>query len=165
MSDDDQECFACENGIEAYIEQAHEHIAQYGWTIVGVMSDPVFVYSVGMSQFGLPEIMLVGNFPPMMMQQMVNTIGFYMKDKGALKNLERVEGLFGCPVIFRELTKADIVANCGMMTNILGTELDCRMLHAIFPDKHGRFPWEPPSVEGQMALKMTYVSPVAAALH
>lgn len=62
-------------------------IAEHGQMVMGVFPaaddpDPVtgFHYTIGNAEKGLPELLMIGNFPPRLAQPVLNQIGAMMRD-------------------------------------------------------------------------------------
>lgn len=139
-----ESCVVCEEGWEAYEKQASETIKKFGWMLQGVgASDttPPFVYSVGLSQFNLPEIILVGPFPQEIAAKLVNLVGFKMRANGAFQDWSRsheITQMFS--VVFRELSKESTEEYCTRVVSFFGEGK--KVLQLFLPDKNGQFPWD-----------------------
>ena len=136
--------------------------------IQGVIAEPRYIYTIGLSRFDLPEIMMVGRFSTSTLGlPLVNHIGHLMHVHGIrFVDAENSNKFFeNVPVHFRELADTSIRQHCGMLFNLLG-ESDYRLLQVMLPDRQLRMPWEIDSgVPDQLELNLVYKTPIIRYLH
>ena len=68
------------------IREMRRNIDSHGQHLVHVMPEghtkPAFVYTIGNTDRGLPELLLIGNFPPHVAGQVLNELGMKMREGG-----------------------------------------------------------------------------------
>ncbi len=139
-----ERCVICEEGWDAYRAKTLDLISKFGWVVQGVggsETSPPFLYSVGLCQLGLPEIIVVGAFPPNLVKKLINNVGNKMKTSGAFVDWSRsIEITKMFSVVFRELSAEAATEHCRMVAEFFGTGR--KVLQLILPDKDGKFPWD-----------------------
>lgn len=129
--------------VDAYQGKIAGIIAEHGWMIQGVgggPDSPTFSYTIGLTEFGHPELLMVG-LDPRTAQSLLNTMGATVKNLGrAYSPGDRVaEVIAGFDVLLRgpiDPVKAQLI----QALNMYG-EIDA--LQVLWPDAEGRFPGEP----------------------
>ena len=133
--------------LRDHLEDAvRANIADFGWHVMLVRADaegPGFAYSIGLYEsFGQPEILIVG-LGTETMHWMINEIG------GRLKQGERVEAegridwlLEGHDCAMRQVAPAHYRDYLGYARWYYRGD-GFPVLQCAWPDKAGRFPWEP----------------------
>jgi hypothetical protein len=137
-------------------EKLLSDVAKFGWHVVGISAEddlPAFAFSVGLfHNYKHPEILTMG-LPIETMHQMINVIGAGV----------------GSGTIFREDSRyADIIADfdCAFIKvserhyqEHLGYAQwfyqgsDFPVLQCVWPDKQGKFPWDPDFPEALRSLQ------------
>jgi Domain of unknown function (DUF4262) len=141
----------------AGIQRAEATMAQAGWFIQGVMAETQWHYTIGLTRFELPEMMLVGNFPPFFAGGLLNMIAHRMHvhqhrfDDGTISK-DIFENM---SVLFREIAPSELEQRCGKLLEFCGES--ARVIHMLLPDRHGVMPWEAEcEVACQLDLRLTY---------
>lgn len=115
------------------------NIRDYGQQVLSVQGDPMFHYTVGNSQQGLPELLLLGDINPAAACWVLNHLGQTMRSQGA--PLSGDVSLGGeHPVrlvkVSNDRVRNDYTIQAGQY---LGRE-DYEVLQVLLCDKEGRFP-------------------------
>lgn len=134
-----------------YERHVVEDVQRYGWHIVGVEDDPngpAFAYSIGIYHtLKQPEIIIFGLGDIKTMGQVINAVGNEMRqgmkfDEGQESN--RILEKYSC--MFRHVDK-------GFYPDYLGYAMwyyrpeDFPVLQCVWPDRIGRYPWQPEFTE------------------
>lgn len=127
-------------------DRVDDKIATHGQFLMAVFSEPdegkpAFIYTIGNSELGLPELLQIGNFRPEDTGQILNILGERMRDQGCPPEGDiSVGGRF--PVRCRWAgpeAKREYTIQAG---NWLGHE-EYGVVQIIFCDYEGRFPGDP----------------------
>lgn len=160
----DETCAMCDGDgviteakMTAFINQCENTIKEFGWMCQGVMANPPYTYSIGMSRLELPEIIMVG-FSMQVAHKLINHVGMLMKTDHAFTDWSKsTEVINTFPVYFREIQASSIEEHCGGLIRIEGKGK--RMLQLFIPDKAGYFPWQKrctPAFKKQYELNLIY---------
>ena len=145
-------CRACARGIAAVQREIIHDVQRDGWSILGVLgepSSPPFAYSIGLYQtLGQPEIAIVG---------------LPVEDRAPII-LHNIVDLMNEGVTFEDGTESDQVLDryactfCSVHRDFyqeyLGAAiwyyggLDFPVLQCVYPDRKGRYPWQPGASSG-----------------
>lgn len=127
--------------VEPYHRRVMQIIENHGHAVqfVGAgETESQFAYSVGLTLQRRPEIMIVGGFPPEMMQSLINS---------AAKSNEAFADRFVSHtviakhrVVFREVTAAVVPEKARVAVNLFQR---VRVLQMFLSDPKGLFPWQP----------------------
>ncbi|WEM34228.1 DUF4262 domain-containing protein [Xanthomonas phage X1] len=123
-----------------------------GYTMVGVFDpedkDPGFVYTVGLTERGWPEVIMVGNIHPMIAEKLITDLisGWQKKEKFVMGDNE---GL----LVFRDGTEHAIrvveadtgkaLEEYATAVGIFYSDMPVGFVQALIPDRFGRFPDDP----------------------
>lgn len=113
-------------------------IARYGWAVLGVGDDPLFAYTVGLADKGLPEIIVIG-LPMKIAHQFLNELGRRFTSTGVPPLDTNIDDLAkGLP--------AQLIAAPRSETDkyMFASKARCPTYTAVqlaWCDKAGRFPW------------------------
>jgi hypothetical protein len=138
-----------DEGIQHVINTCNERIQKYGFTCMGIGADvdaqppkPPFTYTVGLTQsYGHPELIVFGlPFETAMgvlaeAARRIRSGELVCKDGGTDHKL-----LQGYPATFRAIPSPAVRKHMKVARVIEGD--DIKALQIIWPDAHGRFPWE-----------------------
>jgi hypothetical protein len=134
-------------GIDDFIRQQQQLIDTFGWAVTNIMpteDDPAspFSYTVGLTAHGYPELLIAG-LDPAVSQALLNDLGQRVYDRAErFTHGQRLGDL---------LDGYDAVTIEGPATESLHPgaayarygEDRVRLQQIVWPDPHGRFPWEP----------------------
>lgn len=142
-----------------YLDSVRRHIHRNGWMVQAVVGDevsPIRCYSMGLSNFNHPEIVLIG-FEHLLMTRLINAIGAHVQEGKQYRDWSVVRGIIKhYPVVLREVPP-HIVRECaGLLTRFFP---NARLLQMFLPDANGRFPWQALCQSGYKAqMCLDYVS-------
>lgn len=131
--------------MRAYLSNVVEGVARYGWIVQGVFpTEPGhygFAYTVGLAAKGHPELISFG-LPVEVAQDVLNDLaGRTLAGQTIAPGLPLYDVIVGHPVRFLEVREP--TEHLGMSSLLYGsTEQPVRALQVVFPDRHGRWPWE-----------------------
>ncbi len=122
-----------------------DNIAEFGWHVMLVSGDadgPGFGYSIGLFEaFARPEILIVG-LKAELMHAMINAIGEDLKAGAVFEAERRYAGIVdGFDCAMRAVAPAHYPDYLGYARWYYGGD-DFPVLHCVWPDKAGCFPWE-----------------------
>jgi Domain of unknown function (DUF4262) len=131
-------CWICdhpESTRDDYVNELRAEIRRCGWAVQYVESDRVpFAYTVGLTQDGLPELLITG-VSPRRAVRLLNSVA-----RGAADPLT-----LGAQIAIPSGPLAEIVqvaqpdAHLDMAVEIFGSELEAWQL--VWADRRGRWPW------------------------
>lgn len=127
-------------------------IEKYGFTLVGVFdpegNEPGFVYTIGLTERGWPEVIMIGNIHPMIAEQFLSEmIANWGKAEKVIMgdNLDLIQfqdkSVHPIRVIDVNQNKAEQKYAC--RAKHLYPDRDVKYVQALIPDRFGRFPDEP----------------------
>jgi hypothetical protein len=124
-------------------------VERFGWVVMKVSNDggPDFAYSIGLFRtFGHAELIMFG-LRPDTMHRIINDIGESIR-RGVPVRAGAVSGEFleGYDVTFRAVPKYQYAGHFGWGLSYYGAE-EFPALQVIYPDRHGRWPWQDGVVE------------------
>jgi hypothetical protein len=129
--------------LQQVLDRLESLIARHGVAIVSVgaaRDAPAFSYTVGLSDDGLPELLVTG-LPPEVAQPVLNDLAVRLRRDGALPVSEPLADVFaGMPAVLQEVP----FARCAAYVRVAADRRQgpLRVLQLIWPDAAGRFPWE-----------------------
>lgn len=130
--------------------QVIDDIAQYGWHVIQVAEDdegPAFAFSIGFYRsFGHPEVIITG-LPIDVMHVILNAIGDSLRAGMRFEADGTYDTLLeGYDCTFRPVPKEQYREFLGTaMWYYKGTDFPC--LQCFWPDRAGRWPWDPEASE------------------
>lgn len=97
--------------MQRYFEQLGRLVAEHGWAIQGVMSNPPYSYTVGLADAGLPEVVVMG-LDPRTSQVVLNDVARNLKNGELVLSEERDfdEVFRSFPARFRRLSAQEAAA-------------------------------------------------------
>lgn len=116
------------------------------WGIVGVLGTddhPPFAYTVGLHKIGLPELILVGPLRLDLMEAVINTAGFYLRDN----NMEQFEhgveyiNITNMPSVFLDVPEEQFKEYMFQAEYFYGHR-NFKVQQMCWPDINGKFPWD-----------------------
>jgi hypothetical protein len=129
--------------------QIRERIAKHGWTHIGVFNTeetpadefgPPFTYSVGLTERGMPEIVILG-LPPKMAMGLINDTVHMWTEEGVSAFNVPVQGILkGMPVMYLEVEPEKESWYFSATRRFYGDRV--KPVQMIWPDEDGRFPWQ-----------------------
>jgi hypothetical protein len=132
-----------------------ENIHQFGFSYVGVAAgedhykEPSHIYTVGLVNFGLPELILIGNMNAGTMNYVMQTIGDrWIAQKGySLDEVSDVivhrDGRDPLPLRFAEVAVEPVVEKYMHQHWPAIQQRPLKMVQVIWPDQNGKFPDDP----------------------
>ncbi|MEV0839383.1 DUF4262 domain-containing protein [Actinocatenispora sera] len=127
-----------------------EHVQQHGWSVMMVPADdqgPGWAYTIGLwHSYRMPEVAIFG-LEMAMSHECLNNLGAATRD-GTPLEVEQARA----DVIERYAVQLKLVSQ-GWHRAFFGQTIDfyrrtpIPFLQVVWPDRHGRFPWEPHSDE------------------
>lgn len=125
-----------------------DDVAKHGWHVINVMEEgnlPGFSYSIGLTHtFEHPEVIVFG-LKHSFLHQIVNNIGDEIRaGKSFQAGSDYEDILEGYPCRFRQVPQAIFPKYVGWAIwfhQQNGAEFS--VLQCVWPDREGRFPWEP----------------------
>ena len=121
-----------------------------GFTLIGVFGGPGpdFVYSVGLTARGWPEVILIGSINPAFVEQILTDLisSWFKAEKVILgDNPDMISFADGSSHALRvmEVNKVEALVNYGAQVLFFYPDQDVRFVQALWPDVNGRFPDEP----------------------
>lgn len=121
-----------------------EVVARTGMAIRGVIGsrgDMSWAYSIGRVLGGLPELIVVG----MPLRQCAHLINHVAADWDRVLRGELAEAVQLLPVPERVVATTDYVIDACRFARERGLHDDLQVTQILWPDRTGRFPWDPAS--------------------
>lgn len=141
-------CFECENADRSgYLERLRGGVADRGWLVQGVAGTgpyPPWAYTIGLSGFGLPELVVTG-LPVLAAGELLNDLAAHSLHCAPPEPGERIP-LRGGRLI-EVVALAEPSAHLLYAVALYGPEVRARQL--VHADARGRFPWSPDYRDGQ----------------
>jgi hypothetical protein len=137
---------AFEDRIRQMFAKIDADIEHIGFSMIGVggsPTNPSFVYTIGLTQQGMPEIIMIG-LPYQYAGQAFNDYYDSVR-KGEPEKSGVVEELFNLPVYIGEIENLDLLDGyCGITKRWCESKgLTPRFTQWVWTDKAGKFPWDP----------------------
>jgi Domain of unknown function (DUF4262) len=134
-------CRQCDNPdrpIQKYLDELRETIRKHGWVVQGVEDDRApYSYTIGLHSRGLPELLVTGLYPEFA-ARFLN----HLADDAVRGELftpgERINFL-GRPLV--EIVEVEHPDAHMDFAIALGGP-DVRAMQLVWPDDHGRWPWD-----------------------
>ncbi|MEV0269785.1 DUF4262 domain-containing protein [Hamadaea sp. NPDC050747] len=131
---------------DQYAAQLRQVIAEHGWAIQmvhGDLQDPPFSYTVGLTEAGLPELIILG-LPTNVAGQILNKLA-----RQSLESELDVDARYDLPngdatlpYLIGSVSTANVRRYLKLAT-VLYDRHRIRALQVIWPSKEGRFPQDP----------------------
>jgi hypothetical protein len=122
-------------------EHIDEGIRTHGWAGIGVGGTEIepeipFLYTVGLHDRGMPELLIIGGVSHTIIKQAISAIEATPATDGMV--LDDIEGM---RVILRALpAEAAAKTHTRFSAQYYGKPVDCMQI--VFPDAEGLYPWE-----------------------
>ncbi len=139
-------CWQCDHPgatRQDYLDVLHGTVAKNGWAVQYVETEPPFAYTIGLSDAGLPEL-LVTALPPGQSMRLLNVVADYM--------VRKIEPAPGDTMTFPSDPAVEFVAvtapdaHMGWAVAFHGGPI--RGLQVAWRDEHGHSPWCPDFNQG-----------------
>jgi hypothetical protein len=130
-----------------YLARLREGVADKGWLVQGVEgsgSYPPWAYTIGLSGYGLPELVVTG-LPALAAAELLNDLALHALHASPPAPGERIP-LRGGPLI-EVVPLAEPSAHLVFAVALYGPEI--RALQLVHADRQGRFPWSPDYRDGR----------------
>jgi hypothetical protein len=141
-------CFECENRDRSgYLERLRGGVADRGWLVQGVEGTgpyPPWAYTIGLSGYGLPELVVTG-LPALAAGGLLNNLATRVLRGSPPTAGERIPLPDGPLVEVVELTEPSV--HLVFAAALYGPEI--RALQLVHADAQGRFPWSPDYRDGR----------------
>ncbi|WP_396922587.1 DUF4262 domain-containing protein [Mycolicibacterium sp.] len=134
-------CWLCDHPqatTQDYLDILRRQIAKCGWTVQYVEGRSPFGYTIGLSEVGLPELLVTG-LPPETSLRLLNTVAGYLVHEcvpAPGDTMSLPDGWFAEFVAVAEPT-----AHMGFAVRMCGP--DIRALQLVWHDRDGHSPWCP----------------------
>ncbi|MGV8847815.1 DUF4262 domain-containing protein [Tessaracoccus sp.] len=133
--------------FDEYDQKILDLIHEHGWAIQGVFPTKPgdgagFAYTVGLSGLPAPELIIVG-LPPEVAQGILNDIAATVRDGKRWRAGDRSKDFVvgGLELAFIDVD--DTSEHLGVANRTYPQAAPVPALQVVWPDTHGRFPWEP----------------------
>lgn len=156
---DTEQCITCtdpgdahypllpEADVDSYDLRVAEIMEEHGWLIQGVAprvdaareDGDVFSYTVGLMKWHHPEFIIFG-LPPVAAAAILNALGREVRNGRVYETGRHDEILVGYPAELVEVT--DSTEHLTMANRVFADRRPVPALQIVWPDRHGRFPWE-----------------------
>lgn len=134
-------CWLCDHPEatrQDYADIVRRKTIEHGWAVQYVETDPPFAYTVGLSEAGLPELLITG-LPPERSLLLLNHVGNYM--------VHQIEPAPGDWMTFPDGRSAEFVEVAQPGVHMCWAEALCggpfRGLQIAWRDERGHSPWCP----------------------
>lgn len=134
-------CWSCDHPQathQEYLDLVRQHLVKDGWAVQYVEGPSPYAYTVGLTDAGLPELLLTG-LPPEISLRLLNAVAHYMiheREPAAGDTMSLPDGWFGEFVAVTEPT-----AHLAIVVDLRGPHF--RALQFVWRDTHGHSPWCP----------------------
>jgi hypothetical protein len=110
-----------------------------GYSIVGVMADPPYCYTVGLTQSRMHPEVLIAGLSAQIAHDLLAAIIKRIPDGGQLPVDEPISEIANMPLVLKRMSPKN-----ALIANIARVFYDDKfeMLQMVWPDKNGRFPWQ-----------------------
>jgi hypothetical protein len=122
-------------------------IAQNGWAVVALDAERAHAFTVGLwHSYGLPELAMFG-LAPADMQIWLNSAVEVVRQRGGILDGEPFDGVLGgFPVLLQEIHPSWHESLFDAMGVYYGV-FEVPVRQVVWPDRHGRWPWESVATE------------------
>lgn len=136
-------CLCCAEGRNEFLFKLEEAILQQGNAIIQTETDyqgrmVTLVYSIGLSDIGLPEIVTFG-LPAAVATHIINDAAKLLRE-GKLALDTPIDNISTLPLVFKAVTPENAAEYIIQANHRLNRQLPA--IQMIWPDKESRFPWE-----------------------
>ncbi len=133
--------------LESFIEGRKALIKEHGFTLIGVFDpeevDPNFVYSIGLTERGWPELIFIGDINPVYVEVILTDLIRLWEEEGK-PVLGKVDGIIvNYPLRLVEVDAAEASEKYGYQVRNFYPYQDIKFVQVLWPDKQGVFPDEP----------------------
>ncbi len=147
-----------DDGMDQSDRKLLDNVEKFGWHVVGITPSaegPAYAFSVGLQHtLRHPEVCIFG-LPVKVAQALINEVGRLARQGTPVAVGKPIAGLAeGFDLQFLEVSPLYFQAYFGYAAWFYHS-YDFRMLQCVWPDKSGRWPWEPEFTE-----KFKQVQPV-----
>lgn len=130
--------------FEEYDQKLMDIVHEYGWAVQYVMADkdhPSFSYTVGMSTFNAPELLIFG-IPADTARNILNDMGAAVRDGKRFKSGDRTTEFLANGMELAFIQVDDSTQDLTMANRMFIAAAPVPALQVVWPDKGGRYPWE-----------------------
>lgn len=127
-------------------EQIHDKInhdiRERGQSLMGVMGDPPFIYTIGMHHRKLPELLVLGTAAMSVMGAVLNALCDVMREEGPFKDGAEIDLGGAYPLSVVEAEHPDVYDEYCVQAVVHYGHRKFRVLQLVVPDVGGKFPWD-----------------------
>lgn len=139
----DEDCECCSGGMAAFLEKLESHIAAVGHGVIGtgIEIDGRRVstsYTVGLSDNGLPELVVFG-IPAEIAKQILNRAADRLR-AGKLQRNVPLDQIATLPLVFKDVPASLASDYVHVANRRAGREVPA--IQMVWPDSAGKFPWD-----------------------
>ena len=132
--------------IRAHLARTEQIIEERGWAqqhVLGGAGEPAFTYTVGLHRAGLPELIVFGP-PDDVAAPMLDSVAWQLRQGRAYVDGDVVDGRKGDQPV-RVMEVLDSRTHLLHANALSPSPLPVPALQLIYPDRDGRWPWQPGS--------------------
>jgi len=127
-----------------------QHIDEFGWHVVLIEAEddlPPFAFSIGLHRtFQHPEIIMFG-MSPRQLHAFINECGHQIKAGKRMPTDQHVHDILeGYPCVFKNVPRDQYYDHVGYARWYYEGD-DFPLIQLVWPDRDGRFPWDPAASE------------------
>jgi hypothetical protein len=141
-------CWLCDHPTATthdYLEVLREKVRRDGWAVQYIEDARMpFAYTVGLSDWGLPDVMITSVSKPRAWR-LVNAVARRAMDGDAMDPGTRITLPGGPQVEFVVVDRPDV----HMCWALNYARFPVRAVQAVWADGHGRWPWSPDFCDGR----------------
>ena len=140
-------CFLCDGDRSSYLARLRDGVADRGWLVQGVDgsgSYPPWAYTIGLSGYDLPELVVTG-LPIPEAAELLNDLAAHSLHESPPPPGERVPLRGG--LVIEAVPLAEPSVHLVFAAALYGPEI--RALQLVHADSRGRFPWSPDYRDGR----------------
>lgn len=124
----------------------HNDVARRGWHVVRVLAEqdePAYAYSIGLHGTNRQPELIVFGLPPPTLQAILERLHAEIRKGTRFRDGDRTAAaLDGCRCAFRDVPSRFLVTHFTYAVRYYGDDR-FSALQCVWPDRSGRFPWEP----------------------
>jgi hypothetical protein len=137
-------CWMCDHPRATrrdYLDHIRDLARQFGWAVQAISRDglhPPWAYTVGLTDFGRPELVVTGMSPRRARELLNDVASYVVHADAALQPGEQIPLIGGPAIEVVELTET--TARLVTAIDIYGPGI--RALQLVYADDRGHWPWE-----------------------
>ena len=135
----EERCYVHRHGLEAMFGKVKGDIDRDGYSIVGVMDNPPYSYTVGLTQSRKHQEILIAGIGGLTAYHLLIALIKRIPDNGQLPLDEPISEIANMPLVLKKMAPEN--ARIANMARALYDD-SFEMLQLVWPDENGRFPWQ-----------------------